>query len=261
MKIHYTKMEANGNTYIIIEQKELNLSISLKKLALKISNTNYGIGSDGLIVIDSEYRPVPNARLFNSDGSEATLCGNGLRLVGKYLFDKIDKGKTILRIKTIQGIYTCINDHNILIKIPAPIIEDSFKTVINGKNILLFPVILGNKHIYIINQNINKYIYYSGSIKHILNKYQANVGIITLVNKKNINILTHELGSENNKSSGSNIAGAIGLLAKKNMICKDTYINVHTPGGTIHAKYTNDNSIISYGSINYICTGDYHYKK
>lgn len=107
MQIKFTKMHGLGNDYIFINCLEQNLgNIDLKKLATKMSSRHFGIGSDGIILI---MPPVSKEndfkyRIFNSDGSEAEMCGNGIRCAAKYVYDHNLTKKTKLCFETKAGL-------------------------------------------------------------------------------------------------------------------------------------------------------------
>ena len=95
--IEFTKMQGLGNDYVYIDavnQKIENASL-LSKI---ISDRHFGVGSDGLILICKSERADFKMQMFNSDGSEAEMCGNGIRCVGKFVYDKKLTDKTILKI-------------------------------------------------------------------------------------------------------------------------------------------------------------------
>ena len=101
--IKFTKMEGLGNDYVYmdaINQKIENRS----ELARFVSNRNFGIGSDGLILIERSEVTDFKMTMFNSDGSQAEMCGNGIRCVAKFVYDKGMTDKTTLKIETLAGI-------------------------------------------------------------------------------------------------------------------------------------------------------------
>lgn len=103
--IKFTKMQGLGNDYVYmdaIHQKIENES----SLAQFVSNRHFGIGSDGLILICKSDVADFKMRMFNSDGSEAEMCGNGIRCVGKFVYDKGLTDKTTVTIETLAGIKT-----------------------------------------------------------------------------------------------------------------------------------------------------------
>ena len=104
-RIPFTKMHGCGNDYIYINVSQHSID-DPKAVAIKWSDRHKGIGSDGLVLIDKS--PVPEAdfsmRIFNADGSEAMMCGNASRCIGKYLFEKGLTTKTNIRLLTLSGI-------------------------------------------------------------------------------------------------------------------------------------------------------------
>ena len=101
--IKFTKMQGLGNDYVYIDA--INQKIEDESsLAKFVSNRHFGIGSDGLILICKSDVADFKMRMFNSDGSEAEMCGNGIRCVAKFVYDKKLTNKTTLTIETLAGI-------------------------------------------------------------------------------------------------------------------------------------------------------------
>lgn len=101
--IKFTKMEGLGNDYVYVDCTKQNLE-NASNLAKIISDRHFGVGSDGLILIKSSKKADFRMQMFNSDGTEAEMCGNGIRCVGKYVYDKGLTDKTTLKIETLAGI-------------------------------------------------------------------------------------------------------------------------------------------------------------
>ncbi len=101
--IKFTKMEGIGNDYVYVDCTKQNLE-NASNLAKIISDRHFGVGSDGLILIESSKKADFRMQMFNSDGTEAEMCGNGIRCVGKYVYDKGLTDKTTLKIETLAGI-------------------------------------------------------------------------------------------------------------------------------------------------------------
>ena len=101
--IKFTKMEGIGNDYVYIDctKRELKNKTELAKI---LSRRHFGVGSDGLILIEESKIADFKMQIFNVDGSEAEMCGNGIRCVGKYVYDKGLTDKTTLKIETLAGI-------------------------------------------------------------------------------------------------------------------------------------------------------------
>ena len=99
----FTKMEGCGNDYIYINCFEENVD-DPSELAAKMSNRNFGVGSDGIVLIMPDDKADFRMRMFNSDGSEAEMCGNASRCIGKYVYDRGLTDKTTVTLNTLAGI-------------------------------------------------------------------------------------------------------------------------------------------------------------
>lgn len=86
MKLSFTKMHGCGNNYIYINCFDQKVT-DPEKLSIALSEPHFGIGGDGIILISPSDRADAQMRIFNADGSEGKMCGNGIRCVGKYLYD------------------------------------------------------------------------------------------------------------------------------------------------------------------------------
>ncbi len=101
--IKFTKMEGLGNDYVYVDCTKQDIE-NASNLAKIISDRHFGVGSDGLILIKSSKKADFRMQMFNSDGTEAEMCGNGIRCVGKFVYDKGLTDKTTLKIETLAGI-------------------------------------------------------------------------------------------------------------------------------------------------------------
>lgn len=101
--IRFTKMQGLGNDYIYVNVMECPIA-NPEQFSIRWSDRRKGIGSDGLIMIGRSEIADFSMRIFNADGSEARMCGNGARCVGKYLYDKGLTAKTEIRLETLSGI-------------------------------------------------------------------------------------------------------------------------------------------------------------
>ena len=101
--INFAKMEGLGNDYVYIDAIKQNVD-NPSELAIKLSDRHFGIGGDGIILICKSDIADFKMRMFNQDGSEAQMCGNGIRCVGKFVYDKKLTDKTNIKIETLAGI-------------------------------------------------------------------------------------------------------------------------------------------------------------
>lgn len=175
-KIPFTKMHGCGNDYIYVNAAQHPID-DPKEAAIKWSDRHKGIGSDGLVLIDKS--PVPEAdysmRIFNADGSEAMMCGNASRCIGKYLYERGGTDKSKIRLLTLSGIKTLLlHIENSIVKsvtvdMGEPILEDTSQFIASrGLNLGTF-VSMGNPHYVIFTDNVDQV----GETGHALEHHPA----------------------------------------------------------------------------------------
>ena len=106
--VRFTKMHGAGNDYIYVDAQKYDVP-DPSAAAIAWSNRHTGIGSDGLVLIGKPYGGVDadfSMRIFNADGSEAKMCGNASRCIGKYLYERRLTDKTTIRLQTLSGVKT-----------------------------------------------------------------------------------------------------------------------------------------------------------
>src|SRR4051795_11285990 len=102
--MRFTKMQGCGNDYVYVNCFQEKVPADLPKLSRAISDRHFGVGGDGLILICPSERADARMRMFNADGSEAEMCGNGIRCVAKFVYDHGIAKKPSLTIETGRGI-------------------------------------------------------------------------------------------------------------------------------------------------------------
>src|SRR3954471_10409499 len=102
--MRFTKMQGIGNDYVYVDCFREKIPGDVLKLAVAIADRHFGVGGDGLILICPSERGDARMRMFNADGSEAEMCGNGLRCVAKYVHDHGIARKPRLAIETGRGV-------------------------------------------------------------------------------------------------------------------------------------------------------------
>ena len=175
-RIPFTKMHGCGNDYIYVNAMQHPIA-EPQATAIAWSDRHKGIGSDGLVLIDRS--PVPEAdyamRIFNADGSEARMCGNASRCIGKYLYEKALTGKTEIRLLTLSGIKTLqlhLADgkvESVTVDMGEPVLKDESLFVGSrsaGKGTF---VSMGNPHYVIFTDNVDQV----GETGRILEHYPA----------------------------------------------------------------------------------------
>jgi diaminopimelate epimerase len=102
--LRFTKMHGTGNDYVYLDCFAQQVPPNVPELAQQMSHRHFGIGSDGLILIHPSQVADARMQMFNADGSESEMCGNGIRCVAKYVFDHGIANKESLRIETGRGV-------------------------------------------------------------------------------------------------------------------------------------------------------------
>ena len=159
----FTKMHGCGNDYIYINAMSCHID-DPQTAAIVWSDRHKGIGSDGLVLIDKS--PIPEAefsmRIFNADGSEAMMCGNASRCIGKYLYERGLTKKTEVRLLTLSGIKTLllhVKDNKVervTVDMGEPVLEDINQFVVSRDPGYGLFVSMGNPHYVIFTDNINQ---------------------------------------------------------------------------------------------------------
>lgn len=162
-KIRFTKMHGCGNDYIYVNTMEQKVP-NPQQAAIEWSDRHKGIGSDGLVLIGKS--PVPEAdytmHIYNADGSEAMMCGNASRCIGKYLYERGLTTKTKIRLLTLSGIKTLqldiINNkvESVTVDMGKPVLEDESQFL--GNRVLdkgTF-VSMGNPHYVIFTDDVDQ---------------------------------------------------------------------------------------------------------
>lgn len=219
MKVN--KYQGCGNDFIIIEDK-LNDYSSLAKTLCK---QHYSIGADGLIYVDIHNLFI---QFFNADGSEASLCINGLRCVGLYLYHK-NIFNDYIEVSTSSNRYSLIiENHNpMTIKVIFPIIKNQIKKqniFYNNKKHCFYLINVGNKHAVEVVNNFNIDNNEAKELAKILKKY--NVNFVKILSRNKIKVLTYEKGVGFTNSCGSGSFAAVISLYNNHLLDEIVDIDV-----------------------------------
>ena len=162
-KIRFTKMHGCGNDYIYVDVHQHPIADPVGA-AIAWSDRHKGIGSDGLVLIDRS--PVPEAdfsmRIFNADGSEAMMCGNASRCIGKYLYERGLTDKTKIRLLTLSGVKILdlhVSDgivESVTVDMLEPVFENEEQFIaarVQGRGTF---VSMGNPHYVIFTDNVDQ---------------------------------------------------------------------------------------------------------
>ena len=260
--IKFTKMHGLGNDYVYIDA--INQKIENKsELAKYISDRHFGVGSDGLILICKSKIADFKMQMFNSDGSEAEMCGNGIRCVGKFVYDKGLTKKTKLKIETLSGIklldLIIENDEVIKVKVDMgepilehkkiPVIcEDNIKNNLNlkvlDKNFSFTCVSMGNPHaVTFINDEVKNFdVQKYGKIIENLDAFpqRTNVEFINIVDKNNVSMRVWERGAGETLACGTGACASVVASVINEYTSRKVF--VHLLGGILEIEWSDENN-------------------
>ena len=274
--LQFTKMHGLGNDYVYmdaINQKIENRS----ELAKFVSDRRFGIGSDGLILICPSEKADFRMQMFNQDGSEAEMCGNGIRCVGKFVYDKGLTKKETITVETLAGIKTLVMTakngkiETARVDMGEPILEPEKIPVISNENpvkslkleaedndFTFTCVSMGNPHaVTFIKEDVNKFDICKYGAKLEVNKAfpkKANIEFINVIDDKTLKMRVWERGAGETLACGTG-ACAVTVSAILNGYTKRV-VTVHLLGGDLKIEWNkNDNHVYMTGPATTVFEG------
>jgi len=201
MKIKFTKAVATGNDFIIVDNRRNNAAGNLRALAGKVCDRRRSIGADGLLVIEPSKRADFRMRIFNPDGSEAEMCGNGSRCAALYAATK-GIAKSDMTIDTLAGLLKAtVAGAVVKVKLTDPKdIKWNFCLTIHNCPYKLNFIDTGVPHVVNFTDDLDK-VDVKDIGSHLRNHGEfapsgANADFVTVIDKRNIKIRTYERGVE-----------------------------------------------------------------
>ena len=242
MKLSFTKMHGNGNDFIVIDCRDKKVSSlnglnSLSVSSIRLCDRRFGIGADQVLLLYGSDRADFMMRIFNADGSEVEMCGNGIRCFAKYIWDRDLSSKTVLEVETLAGIIRPEKAGDMVKvdmgrpeldgrKIPVNLdglIKD-YPLRIEDRDFAITCVSMGNPHAVIVVDDVAKFDVrrYGPPIEnHQLFPKRINVEFIQVVDRKTIKMRVWERGSGETMACGTGACAAAvasnlkGLTEKK----------------------------------------------
>lgn len=265
-RIRFTKMHGAGNDYIYVNAMQYEVRDS-SAAAIKWSDRHKGIGSDGLVLIDKSTIPEADfsMRIFNADGSEAMMCGNASRCIGKYLYERGLTDKSEIRLLTLSGIKT-LSLHveegvveSVTVDMLEPVLEDEKLFLGNmGLNKGTF-VSMGNPHYVIFTDDVDQV----GEKGRVLENHPAfplrcNIEFAHVKADGTLRTRVWERGSGITQACGTGacataVAAALtGRAGRTSQIVMD--------GGTLNIEWReSDNHVYMTGSAEFVFDGEIEY--
>ena len=239
--IHFTKMEGIGNDYIYADAIHQNIPLDATFIR-KISDRHFGIGSDGLIVILPSRLADFKMRIFNADGSEAKMCGNGIRCFAKFCYDHHLTDQKVMRIETLSGIKTVRllfdgeKPTGAQVSMgPATFIDGGLEhnTIVNGVTYTYHLVSMGNPHAVVFCDDLGLNVNEVGEIisRDTNVAGGVNVEFVHIINKKEIAVRVYERGSQETMACGTGACASVIESLRQHLT--ESQVTVHLLGGDL----------------------------
>ena len=253
MNLHFIKMHGLGNDYVYLdtfqaETAAIVAATDIPKLACRISDRHFGIGSDGLVLMMPSDGADARMRMFNADGSEAQMCGNAIRCVAKYLYESGICNRKQIQIDTLSGIRTLdlhVTDgivEQVSVNMGQPrIMQDLL--FLDGKPMSFVSVNMGNPHAVFFRSSIPEEDFLAlgeqiGTHPHF--PEGTNVEFVQILNDKELRMRVWERGTGETLACGT---GACAAASAAIWLGKtQTDVTVHLRGGDLNIRQETGNS-------------------
>ena len=293
MNIKFTKLQGAGNDYLYLDAiNDLPSCVSdapdfYNRLAVKISDRHFGAGSDGIIIIlppssgnEADFR----MRMFNADGSEGEMCGNGIRCFAKYVYDRHLTDKKNINIETLAGVKTVevflyggmgtVKEARVFMglpefkteKVPANFGKSEIineKIDAGGKEFEISCVSMGNPHCAVFVEDVKNFdVHYYGSLieNNEMFPKRINVEFVQMIDDKNVLVRTWERGSGETLACGTGACAVYSIMRKTGKI-KGNGLNVNLYGGTLNISGGLNEGIYMVGPAEEVFTGYFDFKE
>ena len=291
MKVEFTKMHGLGNDFVLIDCRKTKLR-GLSGLAEKLCHRRFGIGADQLLLLDSSTVADFRMRIFNPDGSEVEMCGNGIRCLAKYAWERGLSEKDTIEVETLAGIIRPKKSGGlVMVDMGEPVLEperipvktgqrsmvkgqkekelnsklasQEFKPVIDhplkieDRDFKITCVSMGNPHAIIIVDNAANFpvAYYGPRIEnHAFFPQRTNVEFIEVPNSSEIVMRVWERGAGETMACGTGAAAVAVAAHLKGLTGRK--VTVHLAGGDLTIEWSGDNHVYMTGPAVEVFTGE-----
>ena len=260
--MHFTKMHGLGNDYLYVYGE---VPANIAELSRRLSDRHFGAGSDGMIYISPSRVADFKMRIFNADGSEAKMCGNGIRCVGKYVFDKAYTPKTSLTIETLSGIkhLELKIQNNVVVAASVDMgrvsVKETLTLNVGDKELEFTPVSVGNPHavtfvddaeavpIDVIGPLVERHDAFPGGV---------NVEFVQVTGPQELRMRVWERGSGITMACGTGACASAAAAVSKGLCKPDEPITVHLDGGDLTIVVARDWAVTMIGPAATVYEGE-----
>lgn len=273
----FTKMHGCGNDYVYVNlfNEEIKDPASL---AVAVSDRHFGIGSDGLITIGPSKVADFRMRIYNADGSEAEMCGNGVRCVAKYVYDHALTDRTRITVETGAGVkeltLTVENQKVALVRVDMGepvLVPEQIPVDAKGERVVDEPIIvgekewrmtcisMGNPHAVVFVDDVENFpIEEYGPLfeNHVRFPKRTNTEFVKVHTRNEVSMRVWERGSQETWACGTGTC-ATAMACILNGLTEDTVL-VHLRGGDLTIEYDrNTNHVFMTGPATEVFEGEY----
>jgi diaminopimelate epimerase len=271
-------MHGIGNDFVLVNGlSESPAEPALPDLSRRICDRKFGVGGDGLILVLPSRVADFKMRMFNPDGSEAEMCGNGIRCFAKYVYDRKLIPETSLKVETLAGVKLLklvtrggvVEQVRVdmgtprLLRSEIPMRgEDNGRVVAeplkcDGKRYEITAVSMGNPHVIVFDENVDKVaINRLGPAieNHRAFPQRTNVHFVQVCNPGELVVRTWERGAGETLACGTGACACVVAAVLNDKTNRS--VNVHLPGGDLRIEWTGDNRVLMTGPAEEVFEGD-----
>lgn len=274
----FTKMQGIGNDYVYVNCLQETIE-NPSELAKKISDRHYGVGSDGLIMINPSDKADFEMEMYNADGSRGEMCGNGIRCVAKYVYDYGLTDKTSISVETLAGIkyldLTVEDGKVVLVKVDmgkpmlrpeeVPVVSEKEEVIdepitVDGQEYRMTCVSMGNPHaVVFIDQDVKEFPLETVGVKfenHERFPKRVNTEFVNVLDRHTAQMRVWERGSGETLACGSG-ACAVAVACALNGLTEDE-VTVKLLGGDLQIKWDREkNTVYMTGPAEVVFDGEW----
>jgi diaminopimelate epimerase len=253
----FWKMHGLGNDYIVIDNRDEKIgNAEAAKIAQKLCERRFSVGADGLLLVSNSSLANVKMRIFNADGSEAEMCGNGIRCFAKYCYENNIAKKNELTVETLAGIkrtWLTVEDNtvtSVMVDMGTPMLDRSKIPMlgkgtcinedlqVNGEKHKVTCLSVGNPHCVIFIDALDDFPVERVGPKienHTVFPKRTNVEFVQVLNKNELKVRVWERGCGETLACGT---GACAAVAAGNLLKKiGNKVRVHLVGGDLEVEY------------------------
>ena len=274
----FTKMQGIGNDYVYVNCLQETIE-NPSELAKKISDRHYGVGSDGLIMINPSDKADFEMEMYNADGSRGEMCGNGIRCVAKYVYDYGLTDKTSISVETLAGIkyldLTVEDGKVVLVKVDmgkpmlrpeeVPVVSEKEEVIdepitVDGQEYRMTCVSMGNPHaVVFIDQDVKEFPLETVGVKfenHERFPKRVNTEFVNVLDRHTAQMRVWERGSGETLACGTG-ACAVAVACALNGLTEDE-VTVKLLGGDLQIKWDREkNTVYTTGPAEVVFDGEW----